>query len=366
MTVRVSVQRDRSIVVSPDNSHNRIWPDLPPVAAIEPGQELVLELRDGMDGQLNPSSSADSLESIDLDGNHPLTGPIEVRGARSGDLLVVEPRRIEPDSFGATAVIPGFGLLGDQFSSPFLVRWQIEHGVARSPDLPGVAIRGRPFLGCVAVAPSRDLLEQAARREAALAKRGGAVLGPQPRSAVPASEPYASQALRTIPPRENGGNLDVAQVTEGSRVLLPVHVQGALLSVGDVHFAQGDGESCGTAIEVAATVTLAVSLRLGDRLRFRPRFPIVEYSEPAAAACPCLETIGIPLTDDGENRDNDLTLAARRALVEMLGWLEAERGLRREQAYVLASVAADLRVAEAVNIPNGIVVCRLPLDVFEP
>jgi formamidase len=366
MTVRVAVEQHRSIVVSPDNSHNRIWPDLPPVATIEPGEELVLELRDGMDGQLTPSSSARSLEAIDLDANHPLTGPIEVRGARPGDVLVVEPRRIDPAGFGTTAVIPGFGLLGDLFSDPFLVRWEIEDGVARSSDLPGVAICGRPFLGCVAVAPSRRLFVEAAGREAALAERGGVVLGPQPRSAVPATEPYASQALRTIPPRENGGNLDVAQLTEGSRALLPVHVPGALLSVGDAHFAQGEGESCGTAIEVAATVTLAVSLRPSEQLRWRPRFPAVEYAEPAVPAPrPCFLTIGIPLTDEGDNGDLDLTLAARRALIEMLGWLQAERGLTREQAYVLTSVAADLRVAEAVNVPNGVVTCRLALDVFE-
>jgi formamidase len=362
MTVRVAVSRDRSIVQDPENSHNRIWPDLPPVASVEPGEELVLELRDGMDGQLSPSSSSDSLETIDLDANHPLTGPIEVRGAEPGDVLVVEIRRIEPDGFGTTAVIPGFGLLGDEFSRPFLVRWRIEDGVARSPELPGIAIRGRPFLGCVAVAPSTELLDRAARREAALAKRGGVVLGPQPRSAVPATEPYASHALRTIPPRENGGNLDVAQVSEGSRLLLPVYVRGAMLSAGDAHFAQGDGESCGTAIEVAATATLAVSLRHAE---WRPRLPVVEYTQPASAARQCVETIGLPLTDDGENADNDLTLAARRALTEMLCWLEAERGMRREQAYVLTSVAADLSVAEAVNVPNGIVVCRLPLDVFE-
>ncbi len=365
MTVRVSVQRDRSIVVGPANSHNRMWPDLEPVAVIEPGEEVVLELRDGMDGQLAAASQADSIEAIDLDANHPLTGPIEIRGARPGDLLVVEPRRIDTAGFGATAVIPGFGLLGDLFTRPFLARWQIEDGIARSPDVPGVAIRGRPFLGCVAVAPSRQLVAAAARREAALARRGGSVRGPQPRSAVPAIEPYASQALRTIPPRENGGNLDVAQLTTGSRLLLPVHVPGALLSAGDVHFAQGEGESCGTAIEVAATATLAVSLRRANDLRWRPHFPMVEYFEPVAAARRCCMTIGIPLTDEGENANLDLTLAARRALLEMVGWLEAERGMTREQAYVLASVAADLRVAEAVNVPNAIVTCRLPLDVFE-
>lgn len=367
MSLHIAVDRHRSIVASPQNSHNRIWPELAPIAAIEPGEELELELRDGMDGQLTPASSATSLNSIDLDANHPLTGPIEVLGAKPGDVLVVEPRRILPDAFGTTAVIPGFGLLGDLFQEPFLVRWEIEDGVARSREVPGVAIRGRPFLGCVAVAPSRELLLEATQREAALAARGATVLGPQPRSAVPAAEPYASQALRTIPPRENGGNLDVAQLTEGSRALLPVHVPGALLSVGDTHFAQGEGEVCGTAIEVAATVTLLVSLRPAETLRWRPRFPALEYADPAAPqARTYFQTIGIPLGDDGQNGNLDLTLAARRALLEMLDWLEAERGMSREQAYVLTSVAADLRVAEAVNVPNGVVTCRLALDVFEP
>jgi formamidase len=366
MSARISVDRHRSIVDSPENSHNRIWPDLEPIAVVEPGAVIELELRDGMDGRLTADSDAASLQSIDLDANHPLTGPIEIRGAEPGDVLVVTPRRIECSHFGTTAVIPGFGLLGDLFADPFLVRWEIEDGVARSRDLPGVAIRGRPFLGCVAVAPSRELFERAAAREQALGERGATILGPQRRSAVPPEEPYASQALRTIPPRENGGNLDVKQVREGSRLLLPVHVAGALLSVGDAHFAQGEGEVCGTAIEIAATVTLEVSLRRAQTLQFRPLFPAIEYSQPSSDhPRPCFETMGIPLSESGENESMNVTLAARRALLEMIGWLGAEHGLSREQAYVLASVAADLRVAEVVNIPNALVTCRLALDVFE-
>ncbi|MGN6866892.1 MAG: acetamidase/formamidase family protein [Solirubrobacteraceae bacterium] len=364
MSLHISVAREESVVLHPENSHNRIWPDLEPIATIDPGQTIELELRDGMDGQLSASSDSAALKTIDLDANHPLTGPIAINGARPGDVLVVTPIRIEPDRFGATAVIPGFGLLGDLFTEPYLVRWRIEDGVARSDDMPGIAIRGRPFLGCVAVAPSGELFAEAARREQALADRGAVVLGPEPRSAIPRQEPYASQALRTIPPRENGGNLDVAQVREGSRLLLPVHVPGALLSVGDMHFAQGEGEVCGTAIEIAGTVTLEVSLRPADTLRWRPRFPAIEYT-PADRQVACFETMGIPLTDEGENASMDSTLAARRALLELIDWLEAERGLSREQGYVLASVAADLRVAEAVNVPSALVTCRLPLDVFE-
>ncbi|HEY1515604.1 MAG TPA: acetamidase/formamidase family protein [Solirubrobacteraceae bacterium] len=366
MSLHISVAREKSIVQHPENSHNRIWPDLEPIATVDPGEEIELELRDGMDGQLSPSSDASALRTIDLDANHPLTGPIEVRGARPGDLLVVTPHRIEPDRFGTTAVIPGFGVLGDLFIEPYLVRWRIEDGVARSDELPGIAIRGRPFLGCVALAPSSELFADVSRREEALAGRGGPVLPPEARSAVPAQEPYASHALRTIPPRENGGNLDVTQVREGSRLLLPVHMPGALLSVGDAHFAQGEGEVCGTAIEIAASVTLEVSVRPAETLRWRPRFPAIEYAQPAVhGERACFETMGIPLTDDGENGSMDATLAARRALLELIGWLEAERGLSREQGYVLASVAADLRVAEAVNVPNVLVTCRLPLDVFD-
>ena len=133
-----------------------------------------------------------------------------------------------------------------------------------------------------------------------------------------------------FPPRENGGNLDVAQVREGSRLLLPVHVPGALLSVGDVHFAQGEGEVCGTAIEVAASVTLEVSVRRAEALRWRPRFPAIEYVQPGVRSeRACFQTMGIPLTDEGENGSMDATLAARRALLELIGWLEAEHGLTR-------------------------------------
>lgn len=366
MSVLLRVDRAASIVARPANSHNRLSPDLEPVASVDPGETFVAELRDGMDGELGPGRTSDSLGELDLGANHPLTGPVEVRGARPGDVLVVEILEIEPDSFGASAVIPGFGLLGDQFDRPFLVQWEIADGVARSEQLPGIVVRGHPFLGCVAVAPSRELLERARSREAQLAAAGGFVLEPLADRAVPASEPYASTALRTIPPRENGGNLDVPQARTGSRVLLPVHVPGALLSLGDAHFAQGEGESCGTAIEVAATATVRVGLRPSEQLRWTPRFPAFEYTEPPRpAARAWFATTGIPIADNGANRQLDLAVAARRALEELVSWLVHERGLTREQGYVLASVAADLSIAEAVNVPNGLVSCGLPLDVFD-
>lgn len=367
MAVRVRVQRDRSILEDAGNSHNRWWPDLPPVATIAPGEEVVVECRDGMDGQVHRGSDSSSLAQLNLDANHPLTGPIEVPGARPGDLLEVETVAIDCDAFGATYVIPGFGLLGDLFDEAELFRWDIEGGVARSPDLPGVAIRGEPYLGTMGVAPSWELLERASVREAALSQRGGTVLPPQPSAAMPGTEPFASNALRTIPPRENGGNLDIRQAGIGSRLLLPVHVDGALLSVGDIHFAQGDGESCGTAIEVAGVARLRVALRPASELKWHPRFPAVVFTtapDPPGGRR-CIATTGIPLSDAGELGDMDLTLAARRALLELLDHLVATRGYSRAQAYALASVAADLRVSEAVNVPSAIVSAILPLDVFD-
>jgi formamidase len=368
VTLRVRVAQGTSILADGTNSHNRFHPDLPPVAEMDPGEEVVLELRDGMDGGLGPEVTAAGLRALELDSNHPMTGPILVRGAQPGDVLDVETLAIEPAGYGATAVIPGFGLLGDRFEEPFLVRWEIADGVARSAALPGVAIAGAPFIGSIGVAPSHALLERATAREAAVSAAGGQALPPQAKGAVPAAEPFASHGLRTIPPREHGGNLDIPQLTVGSRLLLPVHVEGALLSVGDAHFAQGEGESCGTAIEIEAVVRLRVSLRRAADSAWVPRFAAYEFRTPAGppGGRACIATTGIPLDDDGANGALDLRLAARRAMEELVDLLCATRGLTPAQACVLVSVAADLRISEAVNVPNALVSAILPLDVFEP
>jgi formamidase len=363
MTVELRLDRDASILAGdPGPSHNRLHPGIAPVATVDPGDELVADCRDGMDGELRRAVSAAALRDVDLGANHPLTGPVAVRGAEPGDVLVVELLALDCDAVGTTAIIPGFGLLADRFPEPLLVRWDIADGVARSPGLPGVAITGRPFLGAVAVAPSEELLARAAAREAEL---GAAALPPDARGAVPRGA-VGREGLRTIPPRENGGNLDIRQLTVGSRLHLPVHVEGALLSLGDAHFAQGDGESCGTAIEVAATARVRVTLRGAGEPGFRSAMPAYEHLEEARPEPRrWFATTGIPVDADGANADMDVRLAARNALSELVDWIAAERGLSPEGAYVLASVAADLRVSEVVNVPNPLVSAALPLDVFE-
>ena len=208
------------------------------------------------------------------------------------------------------------------------------------------------------VAPSHADVERARRREQELAARGGLIAGDDAEEAWP---PEAHDGLRTIPPRENGGNLDVRQLVAGSKLFLPVSVPGALFSAGDLHFAQGDGEVCGSAIEIAGAVTVRFEVRKG--IRWVPRFPAFET--PAAPGRPSFATTGIPIADDGSNAAMDIGLAARRALLELIDYLELVRGLDRAAAYVLCSVAADLRISEVVDVPNALVSALLPLDVFE-
>ncbi len=328
------------------------------MAAVDPGDEVTFELRDSRDRAIGPDSAHDDLLAVPPLA-HPLTGPLEVRGAAPGDVLEIDVIGYETDGFGWTAIWPGSGFLGDMFERPFLARWEIADGVARSGELPGVAVAAGVHAGTIGVAPSHDLFERALAREQALADRGGSAALPDPGYAWP---PAAADGLRTYPPRENGGNIDIRDLGPGARLWLPVHVPGALLSVGDLHFAQGDGEVCISAIETGGTATLRVGLRAGDA-GWRPRFPC--YQAPPRPPREVFATTGIPLADDGTQGDLDLNLATRRALLELLGWLEHERGLAREPAYVLMSVAAELRVSELVDAPNAIVSAALPLDLFE-
>ncbi|HWM14341.1 MAG TPA: acetamidase/formamidase family protein [Gaiellaceae bacterium] len=338
--------------------HNRWHPDLEPVAAVAPGDELSLELEDGLAGQLGPESAHEDAGSLDLGLGHPLAGPVRVEGAEPGDVLEVDFVAYEPADFGVTAVIPGFGYLADLFPEPYLVKWDIERGRARSGELPGVAVPGATFAGVAGVAPSHETMARIRSREEELRARGGAVAEDVPEAAIP---PLAASGLRTIPPRELGGNLDVPQLVAGSRLLLPVDVPGALFSVGDLHFAQGEGEVCGTGIEVAGAVTLRFGLR--KQPAWLPPFPA--YETPGLLARRAFATTGLPVDEHGRNESLDLSLATRRALLAMLEHLTVERGLGREAAYALMSAAVDLRLSEIVDVPNPVVSALLPLDVFE-
>ncbi len=355
--MRISVDTTLRLAEEPTSGHNRWHPDIEPLARVPQGEEITLETRDGIDGQLTAQSDHADAARLDLGLGHPLTGPLFIENARPGDVLEVDFIALEAADFGVAAIIPGFGFLADLFDEPFVAKFRLEDGFAYSDEMPGVAIPADIFPGNVGVAPSHELMEKLLARETELAERGGAVAGQEPDAAVPA---LAAQGLRTIPPREIGGNLDIRGLVAGSRAYFPVHVPGALFSIGDLHFAQGDGETCGTGIEMSGAATMR--FRVHKKPAWKPRFPA--YETPPLLPRRTFATTGISLDDAGRNESMDLGLAARRATLEMISWIEAEHGLTREAAYVLVSAAVDLRLSEIVDVPNPLVSAVVPLDIF--
>jgi formamidase len=365
----VTIDRSKQLGQEPHTGHNRWHPDLVPVLEVGEGEAVTLETRDALDGYLNAASTAADLATLPAGRIHPLTGPVFVRGAGPGDLLEVEFLDIVPQPWAFSAIIPGLGFLRDVMTNPFLVHWHIADGWATSAQIPGVRIPGGPFMGVSGVAPSREQVASWAKREAAAASRGGFAVPPNPTDAVPASGAAATDGLSTLPPRENGGNFDVKQLTRGSKLLLPVNVDGALFSTGDAHFAQGDGEVCVTAVEMAATCTVRFAVHRGEAARHNihwPRFARTDDFADPRWGLPrrFIATMGMPVDDDGTNHAEDLTSACRHAVLNMIDLLQ-ERGFSRDQAYVLCSVAVDLRISNVVDVPNYVVSALLPEEIFE-
>ncbi len=364
----VTIDRGRPLRDEPKTGHNRWHPDIPAVVEVDEGEELALETRDATDGYLTSTSTVADFAGLPVGGIHPLTGPVLVKGARPGDLLEVEFVDIVSERWAFTAIMPGLGFLRDIMTTPFLVHWTLADGWATSEQLPRVRIPGAPFMGVSGVAPSHAQVAAWTRREADLLARGGLVFPPDAGGAVPGSGPAATAGLRTLPPRENGGNFDVKQLSKGSRLLLPVSVDGALFSTGDGHFAQGDGEVCVTAVEMGATCVVRFRIRRGEAERLGIRWPRYERSDyfidpRFAAPQRFIATMGMPVDDKGVNQGENLNAACRSALLNMMSLLQ-ERGFSREQAYVLCSVAVDLRISNVVDVPNYVVSALLPEDIF--
>ena len=336
---------------------------------MDEGEEVVLETRDALDGQFTPDFTEADFAKIQPGPIHPLTGPVLVKGTQPGDLLEVEFLDIVPQPRAFSAIIPGFGFLRDVFTTPFLAHWSIANGWATSRQIPGVRIPGASFMGVSGVAPSRAQLQEWTKRENDLISRGGVALPPDGAGAVPASGPAAAEGLRTLPPRENGGNFDVKQLSKGSKLLLPVAVEGALFSTGDAHFAQGDGEVCVTAVEMGATASVRFRVLKGEASRRNirwPRFQREDYFIDPQWAVPrrFIATMGMPVRDDGVNESENLTLACRNAVLNMIDLLQ-ERGFNREQAYVICSVGVDLHISNVVDVPNFTVSALLSEDFLQ-
>lgn len=384
---KVVLEKTGDHCVDDPNCFNRYHPAIPEAKKAKPGDFIIFHTRDALDTDLTLDSNADDLAAIDLNLVHPMTGPVYIEGAKRGDVVAVTLVDIEPDEYGYTVIVPGFGFLRDIYTEPYLVNWKLSRTHAVSDQMPGVKIPYEAFMGSVGVLPGGPEVTSWKAREAALGAAGGVALGPQPVGALPTAVcgpegTNKEDCLRTIPPRENGGNMDVQQMQIGTTLLLPCFIDGCGLFVGDVHYAQGDGEVSGTAIEMGAVVTVTTEIRKGQGEFITG--PEVEGGAQIKAIEPSkfYQTVGLPIKEAGEippshaylggekigaleNMSEDLTIAARDALKRMIAYIQREHGLNAEQAYILASVAVDLRVGQVVDVPNYVITAILNEDVFD-
>ncbi len=395
-TVPPASGQDDIVVLGGEGQHcgedpdciNRLHPAIPMAARARPGQTIVFKARNASDFQLDPASTYDDPRASDaqIGTVHPLTGPVHIEGAEPGDVLAVTLLDIAPGPFGYTSVSP-IGFVSDHVTGAFRALWRLDRTVAVSDDVPGVRVPNASFPGIVTVLPGRAELDEMLSREAELLALGGAGFPPHPVHASPAdvcgpNGSFASECLRTLPPREHGGNLDIRYLQVGVTLYLPCYIDGCGLAIGDPHFAQGDGEVSGTAIEMDADFTVTTQvIKDGPALTRGPHFegPVRVLDIPSRRF---YATTGFPLKAVGEippdlrylganeriaglrNLSKDVSLAARNALLEMIDYITETYGLTPEQAYVVASVAVDLRIGQVVDAPNVGVTALLPLDIF--
>jgi len=313
------LHRDSLHQVGRDSSHFGWDNSIAPVLEIDSGEVVELEVRDASGGQLDRDSQLEAVAALDFSRVNPVTGPVSGKGARPGDVLAVDILELRPRDWGWTAIIPGFGLLADEFGEPWLRISEVDASAGRVRFGDGVLLPYDPFPGTIGVAPA---------------------------------EPGEHSI---VPPRKWGGNMDTRHLRAGTTLFLPVGVEGALFSVGDTHAAMGDGEVCGTAVEAPMDITVRLSVRR-DLSIDAPQFVV-----PAAAAPPERRTGFHVCTGVGP----DLWEATRDATRSLVEHMVEQRGRTREEAYAIASVAADLRIHEVVDAPNWVVGAFLPLDIFE-
>jgi acetamidase/formamidase len=291
---------------------------VPPALEIESGEAVLLHVRDASDEQIRRDSGVEDVLALDFTHVNPVSGPIFVKGAEPGDALAVELVEFHPQAWGWTAIIPGFGLLADEFPEPWLRISEVDGERGRIRFSEQVTLPCRPFPGTLGVAlpePGRHSI---------------------------------------LPPSRFGGNMDTKHLNAGTTLYLPVGVPGALFSLGDTHAAQGDGEVCGTAIETTMDVVVRLSVRKDVRVD-APQYDlapgIVGFHEQSGYhVC----------TGVGP----DLMEATRDAVRAAIRWLGDRHGLAREEAYALVSVACDLRIHEVVDAPNWVVGCFVPDSIF--
>jgi len=312
-----SVSAERTHYFPTDRVHFKWDVANEPVLTIASGDTVIVHTRDVSDNQITPESTAADLD-LDWDRVYPLAGPIAVEGAQPGHTLAIEVVDLHPQGWGWTAILPGLGLLADDFPDPYLRIFDLTDG-AGTHLRDDVVIPIAPFLGTMGVCPA------------------GA----------------SDQAV--MPPGTFGGNMDTRQLVRGTTLYLPVQVEGALFSCGDAHAAQGDGEVCVTGIESPMYGALRFTLH-EDR-----SIPAPQYRTSPGPLTPHVDADGFYGTT---GVGPDLYAAAQDAVRAMIDYLGETHDLSREDAYVLSSLCVDLKISEIVDAGQFIVSALLPLSVF--
>ncbi|MEZ3161529.1 acetamidase/formamidase family protein [Microbacterium sp. BWT-B31] len=354
--------------------HNRWHPDIPPLVEVGVGDELILECAGYDDYQLKDADDDQDIHSFDLFRTHPLTGPVRIDGVKTGDLLVIDVLDVQPLSgIGHSNILPGMGgPLASRFPQGYKTVWDLHGTSATSRQIPGVTIPALSHPGIAGVAPSHDLLRVWNEREDPLIADGLAAPRLEAKDEAvlrtlegDERERVARTAARTIPPRENGGNMDIKNLSRGSRIYLPVFVDGALFSAGDFHFAEGDGEVTWNAIEMDGVGWFRFGVVEDGMARYGVRTPMFRPSP----FDPGFGTRYISFTglsaSGGEQKYIDTTMAAVQAIEQAIDYL-GTFGYTPEQAYTIISVApCEMHVGGIVDIPNAAVVLQVPLDIFD-
>jgi len=296
-------------VLTKDQTHSKFSRAIEPVVRVPSGSVIEAFTHEATGGQFEPGSTAEELHHVDMDRVHTLTGPVYVEGAAPGDVLAVRLIELEPADWGWMALIPDFGFLAGEFDATLLQTFKLDTKKNEVEFADGIRIPLKPFAGVMGVAPDTD------------------------------------EMLNTIPPRANGGNLDDPNLVAGTTVYFPVFVEGGLFSIGDTHAVQGHGEVSGTAIESPMRIVYEISVIKGGRSIPEPQYETDEY----------YATTGFATTIDE---------AAKKATRYMIDYLVEAKGLSREQAYMLCSIAGDLKIAEAVDVPHMLVTMHMPKSIF--
>ncbi|ANU27597.1 acetamidase [Planococcus versutus] len=300
-----------------DRVHYTWEKDPQPVLTIDSGDQVDFFTREVADDQFDENSTTKDIETLDWARVYPLAGPVEIRGAQPGDTLEVEMVDLVTGSWGWMSILPGLGLLPDEFPDAYLRIFDLSDGeFIHFTDTIKVPIT--PFLGTMGVGPE---------------KAEGQVI---------------------MPPGTFGGNMDTRHLTVGTKLYLPVQVAGAMFSCGDAHAAQGDGEVCVSAVECSAHASLKFRLIKGKTIP-APQF------QTAGALTPKVDHKGFYGTT---GVGPDLMEASRDAIRAMVEHISSTYALDPKDAYLLSSACVDLKISEIVDAGQYIVSALLPLAVF--